>query len=859
LRNFLNIREGCVLGVEKMKKFTVYATIIAFMSLMTGGTLYSVTLDEYEHRNGNGSTIMAPGYLNVDKARSESMKESVKPVSTNEKRAKSIDADLDAGMLETQPDRVRPELKKKTAGSGGGTTAADAVAAGKNVIIGAVGGEGDLYKDLDIGSGTDQEYLDANGNIYTEAADGRWLAAELIDGVRHVYAGFSDYEGSDAIQQAINRSVSEDIIIVRGGEYDGFILNSEYGDGITLYGGYRDDGIRDVQGAATTITVNDDSPLNWISGSIRGPSAIAIDTLYQGAEINGFHIQNDTLGGFGIAVANPYSYPGVTLANNLITGSGDQSSGAGIAILGFQGYGAVRLEGNTITGQNSAVQVEGDYGNVDIYNNTMDDCLYGVNAGYNGASSISLYNNDINADYTALIAHGDHNLTVSHNNFYVSEGVTALEIGTDNIFMDYNNIESGHGVGIEFFTYNFDSTPYLYHNDISGVEAAIRTSGYGSIYGEGNYINGSVVDASGFNNVYFQDLSRSGNSVLAGVDVGIYAPITERIFQYGEDVISPLIQTTDLNLANDRDYRETLRSGGMISFNLGGESDKVFTARTNTGKIIQGLLENRDTLMQGPEGEVIDAAVLAEFINEALGKEFIESGLTAGEANQADMAIATMLAEIMKNPTAEQKIALDALASLINEVEKLEEESGSDPELVEASDDFAQMVATILLAQALPDLLKEADVSHVKGIFGALDTEKSKILLEYHASVKTYYENVVAKLAANITTLQIKDLLSKELTERELEKLPTQRIDEIVRRIRNAKDKTITEEQILKVEAKYREEYLVPAKKSLEKNLKTLLQGFTRELFGVLDGAGLVKGAPVSGGKQPINIDLFPK
>ena len=79
--------------------------------------------------------------------------------------------------------------------------------------------------------------------------------------------------------------------------------------------------------------------------------------------------------------------------------------------------------------------------------------------------------------------------------------------------------------------------------------------------------------------------------------------------------------------------------------------------------------------------------------------------------------------------------------------------------------------------------------------------------------------------------------------------------DEIVKNIKNTKDKTITEEQMLKVEEKYRAGYLEPARKALEGNMKALLDTFTRRILGALDTAGLVK-TETKDGKAGLNIDL---
>ena len=273
--------------------------------------------------------------------------------------------------------------------------------------------------------------------------------------------------------------------------------------------------------------------------------------------------------------------------------------------------------------------------------------------------------------------------------------------------------------------------------------------------------------------------------------------------------------------------------------------------KDNLKTVFEGLLTNKDALAPDAAGE-LDSVLIASIVQDALG----ESGLSlpVDEIDPQAMEIATILANILNDSTSEQKVMIDGLLAMIDEAQKLEEETNNE-ELKKATDDFTEMVATVLLAQALPDLLKKGDISNMKSVFEELDMEKEQILREYKDSVRIYYKSLVEELASNIVTLQIKDILSKELTERELENLPTQHIDEIINKIRNQKEKTITEEQILKVEAKYREEYLVPAKRILEENIKTLLQGFTQRLFGVLDGAGLVKENTVEG-KPVLNIDL---
>jgi len=182
-----------------MKKLIIALTIVTFTAFITGGVSYSQPR-EYERQNGNDYTIMSPGYLNLDKQRTESMKESIMPEATFEEQIDQIDADLQSDMGERTADKVKPDLKKKTGAEG--TTLSRA---GQSVVV-----SGPL--DIPIGTGEDQDY------------EGDWLQSEVFDDasgngdvITYVYAGFTD-DANDTIQNAIGRASSSDRIIVRGGQ-----------------------------------------------------------------------------------------------------------------------------------------------------------------------------------------------------------------------------------------------------------------------------------------------------------------------------------------------------------------------------------------------------------------------------------------------------------------------------------------------------------------------------------------------------------------------------------------------------------------------------------------------------------------
>jgi len=139
-----------------------------------------------------------------------------------------------------------------------------------------------------------------------------------------------------------------------------------------------------------------------------------------------------------------------------------------------------------------------------------------------------------------------------------------------------------------------------------------------------------------------------------------------------------------------------------------------------------------------------------------------------------------------------------------------------------------------------------------------INAERASILGSYQASTQAYYDNIAKELAANMTTLQIKDFISKDLTKKELENLPRNRIDEILDKIRKMKDKTKEEESILAVDTEYKEAYLDPARKNLEENMTMLLGITTRGLFNVLGRADVIT-EDIKEGKRTFNMDLTKK
>ena len=201
--------------------------------------------------------------------------------------------------------------------------------------------------------------------------------------------------------------------------------------------------------------------------------------------------------------------------------------------------------------------------------------------------------------------------------------------------------------------------------------------------------------------------------------------------------------------------------------------------------------------------------------------------------NTADMEAAMKLSNMLKNPTEDQKVILDAIKALLSDTEKAKEgEKGinGNGELAQAEDSLLKAAASALLAQAMPDLIKKGDLSNIRAIFSELDASKNKIMLEYDKSTRPYYENMLKDLAKNMAILQLKNVLNSNMSKDQLEKLPPSELDKILEKIKRQKDRSTEEAYLLQQEAKYRKAYIDPSKQKLEDDMKGMIRSFTRKI-----------------------------
>ena len=209
--------------------------------------------------------------------------------------------------------------------------------------------------------------------------------------------------------------------------------------------------------------------------------------------------------------------------------------------------------------------------------------------------------------------------------------------------------------------------------------------------------------------------------------------------------------------------------------------------------------------------------------------------MTAEDRIAKEMRALFAMADIMLNPTEEQKTVLDAIKGLLEDVKEVEGRAGVDKDLSKAEDDLLNAVVRVLLAQGVPDLMKSGDMANLKGIFKELGLSRDKIMFDYAESIRPYYASMIKELESNMAVLQLNGILSNKLTQEELRKFEPKEVDRVIDFIRKTHDRSFEMERILHQEAKYREQYIEPSNRILVESMKKMMHSFTDKLNNALE------------------------
>ena len=259
----------------------------------------------------------------------------------------------------------------------------------------------------------------------------------------------------------------------------------------------------------------------------------------------------------------------------------------------------------------------------------------------------------------------------------------------------------------------------------------------------------------------------------------------------------------------------------------GQTSDKQNATKSDNNK---SLLEN-DKIADATSSSSASSESLLRIMEDKNALSAYSIFLNAGSVDML-----ALLKNILNNPTEDQKNMLDTISALLSDIAKVKAETGDNTMLNEEADSMVKAATAALLAQALPDLLSSQDISGLKGIFQALGAAKSSIMKDYEAGTRPYYDQLLKDIAKNLNMLQLNNAISKSISKEELDNMPRNRIDIIIEKLKQKKNRSFEEEYILQQESKYRKVYLDPNKKMVEDKMKATLKDFTAKINGSLGG-----------------------
>jgi hypothetical protein len=667
--------------------------------------------DRSDRLNSESSYTFSPGYINAAKQQMESLKVNIPGEEKKSFLDNAIEYVKEKVGRKTQEQApanqvANPELQKK---SGGVNPAAQTIAA--NALGQLI--DSSQYN-VNIGSGTDQ-VRDASGR----------LISEVINGRNHVYAGFDNY-GTSTIQDAIDNANAGDLIVVRGKDFTG-VGKITMKDGVSMYGGYGEDGTRDLSRLTTFDNINT-------------PGQVSATNFQNYTEFSGFRFTTIMC---NMIIRNVSNF---VLSNNYFRSS-------------ISTYSSNILIQNSTFG--NSISISG--GNVSIISNKFTG-LWGIAV---SDATVLVRDNDIRGAGWG-IATLSGSVTSSNNNF------------VGGLYANSGNITSTNDY--------FAGDPIYTTNNANGICS----------------INSVSVAAN--------TLAKAANTKVT---------------------INPKSSTTLSAYAFDSNQHSIIESRMWgTGYNLKEEASLAVKSMNNMDPnavtaILKGLISNKDKFTQG-SNIPIDPNLVIKLAQDSLSRSAMAIN---GPINMQEAELAMALASILNDPNEGQKAVLETITALVTDMGGITQESGLSPGLAKAQNGLLQMLANVLLAQAIPDLLKEGDISNIKNLFSQLDSGKSKILSDYAQSTKPYYDEVKKIVEKNAGAIDIqfdiKKLLQKEA--------PRSEIDKILEELKNKSKRSSEEDYILQQESKLKEKYIDPNKKKLENDMKEMLSDVTKKLSATLE------------------------
>ena len=874
---------------------TILLTSIAIFAISLTVIPVSIASDDSNRYRDDSSSVFAPGYLNAAKYQAEAIMNQQTPKKSLLENAIEYVQNAMASKVEktmSEKAQVTPKLQQKQGTPKGKSNNQEALAAAAWAAANAATpGTIPAYIENSVQEYLNRVYIDPENprgppDYQIKSANGKYYVlwcAQINDIHYPIKLQIFDSSGNTILASPATIHGSEEY-------YDtGFDVTTLSNGNIALFWGGANS---DYSNYSSSFQILDSNGNELISSptAITNSSTRSIVSLANGnaalfwADLSDNSIKFQTLDQSGILLASPNTLTGsedllgtsmvgvITLSNGNSVLCWNEFDSNDNSYVKFQ---TLSSSGNLIASPNTNIASGFLDGTIDIKTLANGSSIIfwseEVGLGYNDRSTkfqildssgnlltapVTLTSTSLASEINAaslingniaFLWSDDGGASVNFRIFdsggnMVSSPVTIRDVGTNDNITSMLTLSNGN-IALFWTEVNWDD----YSNILEGFSSPIK---YQILDSNGNpltsaaTLNGAVLNiasihgvatlANGDTAIFWNEKDGNGHISLQSKAIDSSGNFTS------SDVLKPPSFSTSLiGLGNAIIYNPNINP---FSLDFLIDSSSYNTSQTNTyaagndvSGIFKALLADKGIL-----GVNLGGAANPQ-IAEKIGKDSLKESAMAIPVSKyisaEDVEIAMKLSSILKNPTEDQKVILDAIKALLSQTDKIKEgkaNKGASEELTKAENDLLNAVANILLAQAMPDLLKSGDMSNIKGIFQELDTQKKAILLEYAKSTKPYYDNMLKDLARNMAILQLKNILNSNMSKEQIEKLPPSELDKILDKIKKQEKKAFEEEYILQQEAKYRKTYLDPGKQKLEEDMKHMLKDFTGKINNVL-------------------------
>lgn len=200
---------------------------------------------------------------------------------------------------------------------------------------------------------------------------------------------------------------------------------------------------------------------------------------------------------------------------------------------------------------------------------------------------------------------------------------------------------------------------------------------------------------------------------------------------------------------------------------------------------------------------------------------------------EIDTAMVRLLG-IINNPNEDQRAIMDTINGLLNDILKVEEETGGEAGLKSDTDKLLQAVGAIIMAHDMPNLLNDEAINNLKGIFDEIKNEKYRILLGYEVATAPYYEEIKNMLIKNAADIDLDSILNQGMMKKELTRLSHKDISQIIEKLKKLGKRNFKEERILQQEMRLRKIYIDPNNDMVKMEMRHLLEKTTGRITSSL-------------------------